>query len=361
MSGLAVELTHTLGAFALDAAFEAPARGVTALFGPSGSGKTTVLRCIAGLTRARSGSVRFNGAVWQDADGRFTPPQRRRIGYVFQEASLFPHLSVRSNLLYGERRCPAAERRITFEQAVGWLGAGPLLDRHPAALSGGERQRVAIARALLASPRLLLLDEPLSSLDEASRQAILPYLEHLHEVLDIPMVYVTHSLREVARLADRIVCLRGGRVVDAGPAEAVFAHLASAPGEEGDWVTTLDVTVATQDAAYALTEVHSAYGPLWTTRIDAALGAHVRLQIRARDVSLAHRADRDSSILNQFPARVVALAEAGLGQVRVRLTPPDGAFAPELSALITRMAADRLSLAVGQTLVARVKGVSVWR
>ncbi|MDP2805984.1 MAG: molybdenum ABC transporter ATP-binding protein, partial [Gallionellaceae bacterium] len=215
MSNICAHFKMQLDRFALDASFAAPAVGVTALFGPSGSGKTTLLRCIAGLERV-AGTLHVNGEIWQD-EKTFLPIHKRPLGYVFQEASLFPHLSVRANLEYGYKRIAPDERKVHLEQVVEWLGLSHLIDRNnPTQLSGGERQRVAIARALLTSPRILLMDEPLSALDATSKQDILPYLERLHRELNIPVLYVSHALDEVTRLADHLVLLEKGRVIASG-------------------------------------------------------------------------------------------------------------------------------------------------
>jgi molybdate transport system ATP-binding protein len=223
MSTIDARFRSTQGSFVLDAAFSVPSHGVTALFGASGSGKTTLLRLIAGLLRA-PGSLIVDGEVWQDGRS-FIPPHRRALGYVFQEASLFPHLSVRANLEYGWKRVPPAERTLHWDDVIGWLGLAGLVGHHPHQLSGGQRQRVAIGRALLSSPRLLLMDEPLAALDASARAEILPYLDQLHRELAIPVVYVSHAAEEVARLADHLVCLEAGRVVWQGEAADGLARL----------------------------------------------------------------------------------------------------------------------------------------
>ena len=207
--------------FSLDVDLRVPATGVTALYGPSGSGKTTLLRCVAGLERAASGFLAIGDEIWQDQT-RFVPTHQRALGYVFQDAALFPHLSVQENLEFGLRRIAAGERRVSLDEAVDLLGIRPLLSRRPGRLSGGERQRVAIARALAVSPRLLLLDEPLAALDLARKREILPYLQRLHETLQIPVLYVTHSPDEVARLADHLVVLEQGRVLADLPVQQFF-------------------------------------------------------------------------------------------------------------------------------------------
>ena len=213
-SGIEVRLEGSLGRFRLDAAFVVPATGVTAVFGPSGSGKTTVLRCIAGLERL-GGRIVVRGEAWQDG-GRFLPPHKRPVGYVFQEPSLLAHLSVRGNLEFGLKRAGAA--RLGFDEVVSFLGLEPLLGRSTLRLSGGERQRVAIGRALLSQPQLLLMDEPLSGLDAEAKAEILPCLERLHQLLQIPVLYVSHDAAEVLRFADRLLLMREGRVEPAPPA-----------------------------------------------------------------------------------------------------------------------------------------------
>jgi len=233
-ASILARLTLARDDFTLDVDLQLPGSGISALFGHSGSGKTSCLRCLAGLERAASAYIEVNGEVWEDsASGFFLPPHRRPIGYVFQEASLFPHLSVRANLEFGWRRVPAAQRKVSLEQACALLGIGHLLERRPATLSGGEAQRVGIARALLSSPRLLLLDEPLAALDGPRKREILPYLEHLHEELQIPLVYVSHAQDEVARLADYLVLLEQGKVLASGPIIETLARL-DLPLAQGD-------------------------------------------------------------------------------------------------------------------------------
>ena len=254
MSEICASFSLQLEGFTLDASFSVPATGVTALFGPSGSGKTTLLRCIAGLERA-NGTLYVNGELWQD-DTHWMPTHQRPLGYVFQEASLFPHLSVRANLEYGYKRIPATERRVQPEQVVEWLGLSHLIDRgDPAKLSGGERQRVAIARALLTSPRLLLMDEPLSALDTRSRQEILPYLERLHRELEIPVLYVSHAMEEVARLADHLVLLEQGRVIAVGTLHETLARLDLPTAYFDDAGVVVEAVVAQQDESYHLTRI----------------------------------------------------------------------------------------------------------
>ena len=238
-------LQHAYPGFALDVDLELPGRGVTAIFGPSGCGKTTLLRCIAGLERRAQGYLCVDDQVWQDDTKRiFVPVHQRSLGYVFQDASLFAHLSVSQNLNYGMQRVPVALRRVSLEQSIALLGIAQLLQRRPDALSGGERQRVAIARALASSPRILLLDEPLAALDAPRKAEVLPYLEKLHSELDIPVLYVSHAIDEVSRLADHLVLMKAGTVVASGRAEDLLTRLdlSLAHGDTAGAVLTLTVS-----------------------------------------------------------------------------------------------------------------------
>ena len=342
--------------FALNADIQLPARGITALFGPSGSGKTTLLRFIAGLERAAGGLLRVHDEVWQDG-AKFLPVHRRRMGYVFQEASLFPHLSVRRNLEYGWQRIPAAERKVQLEQAVELLGLNKLIDRNDtASLSGGERQRVAIARALLTSPRLLLMDEPLSSLDTASKQEILPYLERLHGELDIPVLYVSHALDEVARLADHLVLLEQGCVIASGALNDTLSRLDLPTAHLDDAGAVIAAKVAMHDEAYHLSRLDFSGGSLWVSKIERAAGEMVRARVLARDVSIATASPHGSSISNILAARVAEIQDEGPGRVNVRLTVGDENV---LLSRITRRSRDQLGLKVGMEVFAQVKSVAL--
>ncbi len=355
-SSIAAELRLVRPGFTLDVALALPGRGITALFGPSGCGKTSCLRALAGLERAE-GRVVVNGRAWQDdASGLWLPTHRRGLGYVFQEASLFPHLSVRGNIEYGLRRVPAARRRVALDQAVELLGIAGLMDRGPATLSGGERQRVAIARALAASPAVLFMDEPLAALDAARKAELMPYLDALQRGLDIPVIYVSHSQDEVMRLASHLVLLRAGRVEAAGPTAELLART-DLPLAQGDGAATLVAgTVLSHDAHDHLTTVAFPGGQLqFAAAAPHAPGQALRLRVQARDVSLALQAPEGSSILNLLPARITALQPDGPGQVLVAL---DAGGTP-LLARITQRSARTLGLAAGQTLLAQVKGVAV--
>lgn len=354
MSGLAAQFRLQLGAFALDAAFCAPAAQVTALFGPSGSGKTTLLRCIAGLEHAH-GRLALGEHVWQD-DRQFTPTHRRPIGYVFQEPSLFAHLSVRDNLLYGHKRVPEAQQRIALDDVVAWLGLAGLMDRRdPTLLSGGERQRVAIGRALLTSPRLLLMDEPLSALDTASKTEILACLEQLHRELALPIVYVSHALDEVARLADHVVLVDAGRIVAEGPLHATLARLDLPLAALDDALSVLEATVEAHDDSYHQTRLACAGGGLWVARVNAPVGSQIRARVRAQDVAIATEPPHHTSVSNVLAGQIGDLRDGGGDTVLIRLA-VDGT---PLLARITRRSRDRLGLQVGDTVFALIKAVAV--
>ena len=343
--------------FALELALALPARGVSALFGPSGCGKTTVLRALAGLERA-AGRVVFDGETWQDdTAGVFVPTHRRAIGYVIQEAALFPHLDVRGNLDYGLRRVPAAQRRIVLDRAVDLLGIGALMARRTTTLSGGERQRVAIARALATSPRLLMMDEPLAALDAARKAELLPYLDALHEELALPIVYVSHSIDEVARLADHLVVMQDGRVRAEGPVAEMLARL-DLPlpfGEETGVV--LDARIGQRDPDWHLVrlDVDDACR-FWSRDPGLPIGRRVRLRVLARDVSLARSAQTGTSIGNQLRGTVEAIADTGHAAiVLVRVRVGSSAIVAQLS----RRSAHALSLAPGLGVWAQVKTVAL--
>ena len=353
MSIIHARFRSTLGSFVLDAEFSLPSHGVTALFGASGSGKTTLLRLIAGLARA-PGSLTVNGEVWQD-DRTFLPTHRRALGYVFQEASLFPHLSVRGNLEYGWKRVPAAERRLGFDDVVDWLGLTALLPQPPQQLSGGQRQRVAIGRALLASPRLLLMDEPLSALDSASRAEILPYLERLHRQLELPIIYVSHALDEVARLADTLLLIEAGTITYQGPLVEGLTRLDLPLAHRDTASTVIDTTVVSHDPVFQLTRVARQGIAFDLPGLHAAPGEPLRVRIAARDVSLTLSMPSQTSILNLLPARIVEIADDAPGQVLVRLELEHAV----LLARITRKSAHALNLQPGMAVVAQVKSVAV--
>ncbi|HEY8335732.1 MAG TPA: molybdenum ABC transporter ATP-binding protein [Tardiphaga sp.] len=350
----------TLGDFNLDASFEVPARGVTALFGPSGCGKSTVLRCLAGLQHLPGSFCAINGDVWQDRK-IFREPYQRPIGYVFQEASLFLHLSVRRNLLYGAPRDGSGSESgsIPFDEVIDLLGLGTLLDRSSHHLSGGERQRVAIGRALLSQPKLLLMDEPLSALDRLTKDEILPFLERLHQRLSLPVIYVSHDMAEVERLADHLILMQAGSVLAAGPL-GILQSDPSLPLAVGrDAAVNFDATAGSYDAAYGILTLQIDGGQLLVPAPPVAAGEGRRLRIAASDVSLAREAQQASSILNALPARIVSKTAVGPSEVLVVLAlGPDGGGA-KLLARLTRRSWDLLELAEGMAVIAQVKGVAL--
>ncbi|WP_262381869.1 molybdenum ABC transporter ATP-binding protein [Pseudomonas proteolytica] len=359
MSMIEVRLQLNYSGFSLDVDLKLPGRGVTALYGHSGSGKTTCLRCIAGLERAGDGFVQINDQVWQDSrNGVFVPPHKRALGYVFQEASLFPHLSVLANLEFGLKRIPKGQRRVDLAQATQLLGIGHLLDRHPQHLSGGERQRVGIARALLTSPQLLLMDEPLAALDSQRKGEILPYLERLHDQLEIPVLYVSHAQDEVARLADHIVLLNEGKALASGPIGETLARLDLPLARGDDAGVVINGTVSSHDAHYQLLTLQLPDSPLQMRVAHAPLdlGKHLRFKVQARDVSLSLQPGEHSSILNCLPVTVTQEIPAdNSAHVLVRL---DAAGTP-LLARITRYSRDQLQVHPGQALWAQIKAVAV--
>jgi len=330
-------------------------RGISALYGASGSGKTTLLRLIAGLQRMR-GRVYVAGDAWQDDDKKiFRPPHQRPIGFVFQEASLFPHLSVIKNLEYGLTRIASHQRKVKLDDAIDLLGLSQWVTRKPDQLSGGQRQRVAIARALLSSPQLLLMDEPLASLDLQSKQDILPYLERLHEELSMPLLYVSHSPNEVARLADHLIIIEHGKVRAAGPLMELYGRmdLAKERGQEAD--TIISATITEHDEHYQLSYMDFSGGRFSIGRLPFAPGHENRLRILANDVSLTLEAQHDTSILNIFPAKVLSLEEDGKSKMLVSL---DLSGTP-LLARVTRKSAHHLDLTPGKQVHAQIKAVAL--
>lgn len=355
--GLHLRLSLAREAFHLDLDLSLPPRGITALFGPSGSGKTTALRCVAGLEPQARGHVRVIGETWQDdAAGIRLPTWRRSLGYVFQEASLFEHLDVGRNLAYGLQRSRLPAGRQALDEAIELLGIAPLLHRRTDQLSGGERQRVAIARALATQPRLLLLDEPLSALDMARRQDIMPWLERLRDEVRMPMLYVTHSVDEVARLADQVVVLREGRVQVLGPVSDVLGRLHS-PMAVGDEAGTLiHARLVERDERWHLVRVAFEGGDLWAKDTGHALGVAIRVRVLARDVSVQLQPPAQTSIQNQLTAEIEAIdADVHPSQALLRLR----CGQVRLLARVTQRAVQALSLRPGVPVWAMVKAVAV--
>jgi len=362
MSGpnyLEIDFTLHLPGFTLDARFQTPSRGVTALFGASGSGKTTLLRCIAGLEKTSNGFLNVNDEIWQN-EKIHIPVHRRPIGFVFQDAALFSHLSVRKNLEYGYKRISPENRKIQPGQVIEWLGLSRLMDRRsPAGLSGGEKQRLAIGRALLTSPRLLLLDEPLSALDFAGKQEILPYLERLHRQLDIPVLYVSHALDEVTRLADNIVILEKGRVIASGAIHETLTRLDLAIARLDDAGALIEATVGAHDEPYHLTRLDFPGGTLWVGKVDQPIGSRVRARILARDVSVARVKPLASSISNIFTGIIVEIQNLGADKTNLRIRVGGDQRPGMLMARITRRSCDQLNLHTGLKIYAQVKSVAL--
>jgi molybdate transport system ATP-binding protein len=343
--------------FTLDVDLRLPERGVSMLFGASGCGKTTLLCCLAGLERGARGRVVVNGDLWHD-ETHFVPPHERGVGVVFQDAALFDHLTVRGNLDYGQRRIPRNQPRPSLDAAIELLGIGALLERRPAGLSGGERQRVAIARALAMAPRLLLLDEPLSSLDAPRRSEVLPFLDRLHQSLALPIVYVTHSLAEVMRLGDHVVLMDSGRITAAGPTLQMLSQLEGPLAQDEDAGVVLPCTVGERDARWHLARMDFDGGSLWVRDGGHAVGKALRVRVPARDVSLALALaePQGSSIVNTLRGEVRALVAdvhpaAALARVQVG--------GVSLIARLTQQSAHRLQLAPGVAVWVQIKSVAL--
>lgn len=345
------QIKLAVAAFRLDVDLTLPGTGISCIYGPSGSGKTTVLRCIAGLERDCQGKVSVKGETWQQG-AQFLPTYRRALGYVFQEPSLFPHLTVGDNVAYGLRRAAARANRSSLERAIELLGIRELLGRRPHTLSGGERQRAAIARAIAANPKLLLMDEPLAALDNKRKSDILPYLEQLHAQLDMPILYVTHSLDEVARLADYLVVMDNGQAVASGPLAETFSQLDISPSPGEDAGVVLETTVS-EHSNDGLTTLRFSGGQIRVPRRGLAVGNVQRLRIDARDVSLALSRHEDSSILNILAATVTELNRTE-HQVLVGLRCGE----TRLLARITPHSCDRLGITPGQNLFAQIKSAA---
>ena len=371
MEGLHIKLLLQRPSFELNVDVQLPATGITVLFGPSGSGKTTLLRCVAGLEKAPHGRVALEQAeqplqphfVWQDhTRGVWVPTWQRDLGYVFQEASLFEHLNVVQNVRYGLKRCHKPGGPQALEQAIGLLGIDHLMDRPIASLSGGERQRVAIARALATQPRLLLLDEPLSSLDPSRRQDILPWLEHLRDALSIPMLYVTHSMDELVRLANHVVVLAQGRVQQSGLLQQVLTDLNTTLAQGDEAATLITGAVDQIDTAWNLARVAFTGGSIWLRDDGFTQGQKLRLRVLAKDVSLSTVQPQHTSIQNLLPCTVESVTpdtHPSQALVRLRCWPDSVAAQDVLLARITRRAVQDLQLQAGSNVWAQVKSVAL--
>ncbi|WP_075215154.1 molybdenum ABC transporter ATP-binding protein [Mongoliimonas terrestris] len=351
-----VDVSHRQGGFHLEAAFKG-GDGITALFGPSGSGKSTLIALIAGLRRPERGRIVAGDRVLLDTEARvFVRRNRRRIGLVFQDALLFPHLTVRQNLLFGRLFTPRAERRIRLDPVVETLGIGALLDRRPATLSGGERQRVAFGRALLASPRLLLMDEPLAALDQARKAEVLPLIERLRDEFRIPILYVSHAVEEVARLAATVVMLEAGKVTAVGAPADVLRPVRQVDGNRFAVASVLAGTVGAFDTAYGMTPVHHPAGTIWLSGPLGEEGRETRLVVRGTDVALATSLPRNVTIRTALSGTVLRVLrdDGPLASVDVALS--GGGV---LTAVATRMGLDDLGLDTGDRVWALIKSVAV--
>jgi molybdate transport system ATP-binding protein len=355
---LEVDVTHRFGSFQLEASFVSEGR-LTAFFGRSGSGKTTLVNMIAGIVRPDCGRIVLDGVVLVDTKQRISIPKyRRRVGYVFQEGRLFPHLTVRQNLLFGRWFTPRPERHIALDQVVDLLGVGHLLDRRPGALSGGEKQRVAIGRALLTAPRILLLDEPLASLDDSRKEEILPFIERLRDEAEVPIVYVSHSISEVTRLATTVVVMLDGRIAAVGaPVDVLGRTGVMDPDDAGEIGALIEAVVAEHDQAFGLTLLRSPAGMLHAPHLDLPVGTPVRARIRAREVIIATTRPEGLSALNALPGHITSLHNAGEGSVTVGLD----CSGVRLAAYVTRKSVDTLGLSPGREVYAVVKSVALDR
>ena len=351
---LSVAIRHGFPGFDLDVSFDAPP-GLTVLFGPSGSGKTTLINAVAGLLRPDRGRIVADDWVLLDTDtGRCLPPHRRRLGYIFQEGRLFPHLTVRQNLAYGRWFAPRTARTENPDHVIEMLGIGHLLDRRPGALSGGEKQRVAIGRALLAAPRLILADEPLAALDEARKAEILPYFERLRDEVSVPILYVSHASAEVARLATTVIALRQGRIIASGPPAQVMGDVTAVGARETASVLSARVVAHHADG---LTELVTAAGPLWLPRVQDTAGAAIRVRIMAHEVILSRHRPEGLSALNILPGTITRIHQGeGPGAVVHLAIGPE-----EILVRITRRACAALDLKTGDSAFAILKSMSVAR
>jgi molybdate transport system ATP-binding protein len=352
---ISVSISTRLDSFALDVAFDSNAR-IVALFGASGAGKSMTIGAIAGLVRPERARIALDGRVLVDTDRRVSVPRhRRRVGLVFQDAQLFPHLSVRQNLNYGRWFAPRDEKGVPFDQVVSTLGIGDLLARRPSTLSGGERQRVAIGRALLAAPRVLLMDEPLASLDEPRKREIMPLIARVAAEFATPILYVSHAVDEVARLAGDVVVLDRGRVVARGTPDDVFAAMKLASGDPRlPRLSLLSGKVAERDEAYGLTRIAHSSGAIWLTGL-LDVGTEARVAIRATDVALALARPSQHSVRTVLEGKVETIESDGPSASVTLTLKGDG----KLVASLTRKSADELGLAPGKDVFALVKSVAL--
>ncbi len=350
---LTADLKLTRGAFELHAQLDFPLNGITALFGPSGSGKTSLLRAIVGLERA-DGILQIGDSDWQSKK-HFVPPHSRHVGYIFQEADLFDHLNVEKNLLYGYSRRAIAKRRFQPGQVIDLLKIGHLLRRRTQNLSGGERQLIALGRALLSSPQLLLMDEPLGALDISARIGIYPLLEHIADSMGIPILYVSHALDEVARLADQMILIDAGKITAMGETTGMLTRLDLPLAKSPEAEVVIPGIVVSHDEAWQLSEITFPGGKFLVPRIAKPPGESVKLRVAASDVSIALSHGTDTSVVNIFPARILEISE---GEIPLALLKLDLGGTIVL-ARITRKSLQSLGLIAGAQVFAQVKGAAV--
>ncbi len=354
---LEAQVTKQLGDFRLEAELATKPGRVTALFGPSGAGKSTLANCLAGLIDPDQGRVSLDGVELFNSETRVhVAPEARRIGFIFQDARLFPHLSVKGNLEYGLSRTPMADRKVDFDHVVELLDIGALLRRRPGMLSGGEKQRVAFGRAVLTSPRLLIMDEPLASLDAARKSEILPFIERLRDDLAIPIIYVTHAIEEILRLADDVVIFSEGSVVSTGPAVETLNAATIVHAADGDPASVIEAVIEVEDTGDGLTALALGNERIYVPAISGKAGDRIRLRIRARDVALATTRPADISILNILSGQIEEITTGGNGHSDIRLDIGGG-----LWARITRRSANDLALQIGQEVFALIKSVAIDR
>jgi molybdate transport system ATP-binding protein len=363
---LSVKIKSVLASFNLDVVFDT-GPGVTALFGPSGAGKSMILNAISGLSKPQEGRITlFGEPVFDSQSGLHQKPERRRIGYVFQQGRLFPHLSVEANLLYGTQFVPDDTKQMNYAEVVNVLGVRSLLERRIHDLSGGEQQRVAIGRALMTSPRLILMDEPLASLDPARRQEILPFIEHLRDAFHVPIIYVSHSLDEVIRLADTAIVLDSGQVRAQGEAEDILNRadlrplfgLADATNVTAAPQVIITCKVSEHDRAFDLTRLHGRGLSFWVPKLERPIGSHLRIQVRATDIALSSKEPDETSILNRFHGTIETLDAAHPGYADVEIKMASGL---SLWARVTQKSAMKLGLETGHDVWAMVKSVAIAR
>jgi molybdate transport system ATP-binding protein len=349
--------TSAKSTFALDIDINMPGQGITAIFGESGSGKTSLLRCIAGLEKNASGRLNVNGECWQETS-IFVPTHKRSIGYVFQEASLFDHLTAMGNLHYAIKRNHQAVNLKLLNQVISVMGINNILAQFPQQLSGGEKQRVAIARALLSQPKLLLMDEPLASLDTARKLEILPYLERLRSLFNIPILYVSHAVDEIVRLADHIVIMRQGKVITQGGITELFSRTDLPLGVSNEVGAILECNVVEKDKQWHLMRVTFDGGELWLPNVENVQDNTQRIRILASDVSLTLSPHTDSSILNVLSGRIVEITndeDPAMSLVRLKV---GGNY---LLARLTLKSLQKLDLAMGKSIWIQIKSAAIVR